>query len=98
MASPDGAKRHKTLMSYFTYVLLSGTNGDIYIGSSEDVDRRLALHNHGKVRSTKAYRPWKLLEVHKFESRSEAVQRERFLKIHQQKELLKKKYGLVAKQ
>ena len=84
-------------MDFYTYVLLSFRNDDIYIGSTENIEKRVHLHNNGKVKSTKGYRPWKLLECHKFNTRSEAVNHERFLKTHQQKEILKKKYGLVAK-
>jgi putative endonuclease len=79
------------------YILRSEKNSDIYIGSSEDVRNRLALHNEGRVKSTKGYRPWKLLEQEEFGSRGEAVLRERFLKSHQQKEKLSEKYGLVDK-
>ena len=79
-------------MSYCVYVLQSLKNKDIYIGSTEDLNDRLSLHNGGKVRSTKSYRPWLLLESRKCNSRSEAVQLERFLKTGQQKELLKRKY------
>ena len=97
LASPDLAKRDKRNMSYFTYVLKSQKNGDFYGGSAENVSIRLARHNNGEVRSTKGYRPWQLLESHSFETRSEAVQYERFLKNHQQKEILKNKYGAVVK-
>jgi putative endonuclease len=81
-------------MEYFSYVLLSQTNGFIYVGSTRDVKVRLKKHNAGKVKSTKTYRPWKLLEFYKFSSRSEAVKHERFLKTHQQKDLIKKRYDL----
>lgn len=84
-------------MAYTTYILLSLKNGDIYVGSTADVRKRLALHNGGRVKSTKAYKPWILMEVHVFESRSEAVRMERFLKTGQQKEILRRKYGHVAK-
>lgn len=84
-------------MGYYTYVLKSKKNGDLYVGSAENVAVRLIRHNSGGVRSTKGYRPWELLESHAFETRSEAVQHERFLKNHQQKEILKKKYGAVPK-
>lgn len=50
------------------------------------------MHNKGKVKSTKGYCPWKLLECQEFNTRSEAFQREMFLKNHQQKEILKAKY------
>lgn len=81
-------------MEYFAYILLSLKNGDLYIGSTGNLENRFRLHNAGKVRSTKANRPWKLLEYQMFNSRSEAVRRERFLKAHQQKELIKKKHKL----
>jgi len=79
-------------MRYFVYFLVSSKNGDLYISSTENIERRIALHNQGKVRSTKAYRPWKLLEYEEYGSRSEAVRKEKFYKAHQQKEILKKKY------
>ncbi|MFH1867284.1 MAG: GIY-YIG nuclease family protein [Patescibacteria group bacterium] len=84
-------------MKYFVYILVSLLNGDIYIGSTADVLVRLRLHNQGKVKSTKGYRPWKLLEIHEYESRGEAVKGERFYKTGQKKEILKRKFGQVAK-
>ena len=85
------------MMSYYVYFLKSLKNNDLYIGSTEDLERRLYFHNSGKTRSTKFYRPWQLLGSEIFVTRSEAVKRERFLKSHQQRDLLKIKYGLVAK-
>jgi len=84
-------------MSYFVYILQSLINGDIYIGSTKDLDNRITLHNAGRVKSTKGYRPWKLLEVHEYKTRSEAVRAERFYKTGQQKESLKRKYILKIK-
>jgi putative endonuclease len=80
-------------MGYFVYVLKSERNGDLYIGSTENVEKRLALHNGRRVRSTKGHAPWQLLEYHQFPSRSQAVRHERFLKTGQQKEILRRKYG-----
>jgi len=77
---------------FFTYILKSQVNNDIYVGSTENVENRLEKHNSGKVRSTKAYRPWKMISIEEFSSRSEAFKREHFLKTGQQKELLRKKY------
>lgn len=85
-------------MKFYVYILVSLKNNDVYIGSTENLYKRIDRHNQGRVKSTKGYRPWKLLEYQGFVSRSEAVIQERFLKTHQQKEMLKKKYGLVAKQ
>ena len=76
---------------------MSLTNGDVYVGSTEDINNRVRLHNLGKVKSTKANKPWRLVDSYEFKSRSGAVQMERFLKTGQQKEILRKKYGAVAK-
>ena len=78
---------------YFTYILKSLVNNDIYVGSTENVENRLCRHNSGNVKSTKAYRPWKLMATEEFGSRSEACKNEIFLKTGQQKELLRRRYG-----
>ncbi len=78
---------------YSVYILKSKKNADLYVGSTGDVSKRVQLHNTGKVRSTKAYRPWELVEYRPCASRSEAMQLELFLKTGQQKEMLKRKYS-----
>lgn len=93
---PEGDKTSKAKM-FYVYFLVSKKNNDLYIGSTEDVANRLNRHNCGKVKSTKAYRPWELLGYEECSSRSEAVIKEKFFKTGQQKERLKQKYGLVAK-
>jgi len=75
---------------HYVYYLKSLENNDLYVGSTENVGNRVRLHNESKVRSTKAYTPWQLLGFEVYNSRSEAVRRERFLKSHQQKEILKR--------
>lgn len=80
-------------MQFGVYILKSQTNGDIYVGSTADIQNRLRLHNKGKVKSTKGNKPWVLLEFRVCETRSEAVILEKFLKTGQQKELLRKKYN-----
>jgi putative endonuclease len=79
-------------MKYYVYILKSFKNDYIYIGSTADIYIRVKRHNQGKVKSTKGYRPWRLLEYQEFDSRSDAVKHERFLKTGQQKEFLKNKY------
>jgi putative endonuclease len=81
-------------MDYYTYVLLSQKNERLYIGSTENLEKRIERHNKGRVKSTKARRPWKLLEKQMFSSRSEAYKHEMFLKTHQQRELIKKRHKL----
>ena len=79
-------------MDFYVYVLKSQKNGDLYVGSTADVENRFRLHNSGKVKSTKGYRPWVLLETHRCSARTEAIALEKFLKTGQQKELLRNKY------
>jgi len=77
---------------YYVYFLKSEKNGDLYIGSCENVNIRVERHNKGLVRSTKAYRQWKLMGFEEYNTRSEAFRREMFLKTGQQRELLKKRF------
>ncbi len=74
---------------YFVYVLKSTLSNRIYIGSTQDIERRMARHNGGSVKSTKPYRPWILLEVREFKTRGEAMKTEQHLKTGQQRELIK---------
>ncbi len=50
-------------MTYFVYVLKSESGGRRYIGMTGDLDKRLIRHNQGGVRSTKPYRPWRILHT-----------------------------------
>jgi putative endonuclease len=65
----------------FVYVLKSLSQVDRhYVGLSADPDKRLRQHNEGKVRSTKGYRPWKIIYTEEYSTRSEAYARERYFK------------------
>jgi len=55
-------------------------NNSYYIGSCNNIERRLSLHNLGKVMSTKRYMPWKLVHLEEYKNLSEAVKRERQIK------------------
>lgn len=77
---------------FYVYFLKSRKNGDIYIGSCENIETRFARHNSGKVKSTKGYLPWELLGCEEYLTRGEAVKRERFYKTGQQREILKKRF------
>ncbi len=47
---------------------------------SADVEKRLVAHNAGRVRSTRAFKPWHIIHVEKYPTRIEARKRERLLK------------------
>jgi len=65
---------------FYVYVLLSEKTGRRYTGSCEDIAERLRRHNAGHSLSTRHGVPWKLVHSEDFETRADAVQRERFLK------------------
>ena len=65
---------------YFVYIIKSINFNRYYIGSTEDIERRLLYHNSGKVKSTKVYKPWEIVYSESYNSRSEAFKREKQIK------------------
>ena len=65
---------------YYTYILQSEKDQSFYIGYTSNLEHRLYEHNEGFSRYTKHKRPWKIVYFEKFEEKSEAIKRERFLK------------------
>src|SRR5690625_101758 len=61
------------------YVLQSKSSGRIYIGHTADIERRLHEHQSGQSRSTRERGPWVLVGQCLFDSRAEAMQKEREL-------------------
>jgi len=72
----------------YVYVLRSISHGNRYIGQTENIVKRLEEHNQGKCRYTSGRRPWELVYKEKATSRSEALEREHFLKSGQGRKLL----------
>ena len=68
------------MMTYFTYILLSESSGRFYIGQTNNLSERLKRHNGNQSKSTKNRGPWKLYFHTEFETRSEAVILEQYLK------------------
>ena len=73
---------------YYVYVIRSLPTGRCYVGSSEDWEERLRQHNQGKVRSTKAYRPWKAVHIETLPDRTVARKRELQIKCYKGGEAL----------
>ena len=68
----------------YTYILQSETNGQTYVGQTADLPRRIAQHNDPDCKLTRHTKriagPWRLIHVETFDTRSEAMLRERALK------------------
>ena len=65
---------------YFVYILKSFNNSKYYVGSTGDINKRLSYHNSGKVRSTKANKPWKIIYFESYNNKAEALRREKKIK------------------
>jgi putative endonuclease len=71
----------KILIMYFVYVLYSKAFDRIYIGSSSNVIARLDSHNDPRNKGyTARFRPWCVFHQEKFESKHDALIREKQLK------------------
>ena len=73
-------------MSFFIYILQSEKDGSYYIGYSEDLEKRIKDHNCERARYTRHKIPWKLVYQEKFDTKTEAIKRERFLKKQQNRD------------
>jgi len=74
-------------MSFYVYILHC-MDGSFYTGYTKDLDERTKQHENGKgAKYTKTHKPQKLAYVELFNSRSQAMKRERTIKklTHQQK-------------
>jgi putative endonuclease len=66
---------------FTVYVLYSGRFDKIYIGYTTDLSARLLSHNEKATKGwTIRFRPWELLHTEIFESKADAMQREKQLK------------------
>lgn len=67
-------------MFYYVYVLKSEKDGNNYVGYTNNLRERLAMHNAGKVSSTKNRLPIKLIYFEGCLNQQDATKREKYLK------------------
>ena len=65
---------------FYEYALKSVSDGNHYIGSTNDLKRRRAEHSAGMSRATKGRRPFVLRYYEAYESEEDARRREHALK------------------
>jgi putative endonuclease len=65
---------------FHVYILYSQAHNRFYIGQTNNIEKRIIRHNSGYVKSTKHYRPWKVLLSETYNSRKEAMNRETQIK------------------
>ena len=68
-------------MNYFVYMLKSlGKESITYVGYTNDLKKRINLHNNSKGAKFTRGRKWKLIYKEKLNSKKEAISREYYIK------------------
>ena len=76
---------------WFVYIIKSINKIYTYIGSIDNIKRRLSEHNNGLVKSTKPYFPFRLAAYIAVETETKARQLEKYFKTGSGKAVLNKR-------
>jgi putative endonuclease len=76
---------------FYAYVLKSDKFDRYYYGHTANLEERLRNHNSGKTKSIKTFIPYSIVYYETFESRAEAIKRERFFKTGNGRRFIKQK-------
>ena len=82
-------------MSYFVYVIGNKKNSKLttYVGYTNNIKRRLKLHNEGKGAKFTRGRCWKMIYKEEFSTKNEAISREYYIKKNRKfRNLIKKNF------
>ena len=82
-------------MSFFVYLLTSKQKNKLisYVGYTSDLKKRLKLHNLSKGAKFTKGRSWKIIYYEKYQTKSEAILRECYIKKNRKlRNLIKQKY------
>ena len=67
-------------MEYWVYILFSENLNKYYVGSTNDLEKRLSVHNKGGKKYTTKGISWVLIKYYSCDFRKEAMQLERKIK------------------
>ena len=76
---------------WFVYILKSLKDGDLYVGSTNNLRRRLADHNSGEVDSTRHRIPFAVEAYVAVRDKAKAIELERYFKTGSGKAVLLKR-------
>jgi len=76
---------------FYTYVLQSKLDGNLYYGYTEDLTERFEQHSNGQVTSTKDRRPLKLIYYEACCTQKDALAREKYFKTFRSRQFLAKR-------
>ena len=77
---------------WYVYVLRSKKSREIYIGSTNDLKRRINDHNAGLCKATKRYVPWTLEMSVAVKTEDKARELEKYFKSGSGKAILEKRF------
>ncbi|SDD57203.1 putative endonuclease [Algoriphagus faecimaris] len=78
------------MIEYFVYAIKSLEKNYIYVGMTDNPNRRLQQHNSGKGKATKPFAPFRMIYLEIIRTREQARKRKTYLKSGVEKEFLKK--------
>jgi len=76
---------------WYVYILRSIIDKNLYIGSTDNIRRRLAEHNSGKVDSTKSRLPFSLEAYIAVKDKARVIELEQYFKTGSGKAILQKR-------
>ena len=76
---------------FYVYILQSSKQGNLYIGYTSDLKKRIKEHNLGLNFSTKRYMPWEIIYYEDCKEETDARRREKYLKTTQGYRLIKRR-------
>ena len=75
---------------YYVYAISSLYRNYIYVGLTDNIERRISEHNSGRNKTTKPYLPFSLIHFEEYTTRTEAREKEKYYKSGIGKEKSKK--------
>lgn len=73
---------------YYVYILQSKAR--FYIGSTNDLKRRVGEHNKGQNIATKSHVPWDLIFYEAYVDKEDCLRREKYLKTTQGRQAVRR--------
>ena len=75
---------------YYVYILYATRYNKSYVGYTHDVEKRIEEHNFTAIKGyTISYRPWALIHTEAFETKTEAIKKEKYYKTGVGREIIK---------
>jgi len=75
---------------FFVHILQSESSGRYYVGQTKTLKQRIEYHNSNYSQALKNRGPWKLVYSEEYETRGEAVRRERQIKSWKDRSLIER--------